>query len=249
MESIKSVKRKLALAEQLHNHLRARAHEKKMSSYEEVQRFLGCSFQELGHLLGLVMHECQELKEPFYPALVVGTNGLPSEGFFAKARELGCSVGLSMSDMRNFWIWQLHKLGMHEEMFLTQTSRPAWQRHKSLLELLGYTVEFRPMYPQAPNAAFLQGKQLVEVTFVPGPSQSEEVRDFIAARPQVKKFLERFDPTADSTERIRQLRRELQAIALERLHVFQSLLASDPVGSKLPQGGDDSAEPASGLPS
>lgn len=248
MKSIKSIKREIRLAERLHNHLRSRAYEKRTSSYEEAQKLLGCSFQELGKLLKLVMAECKELKEPFYPALMVGANGLPSSGFFDQARELGALTGSSIEDERTFWIWQLHKMEMHEEMFYTQASKSAWRDHRSLLELLGYSVDFKPMYPEAPNATFLKGKKLVEVV-VRAP-EDPKVQDFLSQRPQVRHFLEKFDPTAESTERIRQLRRELQALALEHLHAdFQSLAAKNGhvEASTLPMG--DDTETASGLPS
>lgn len=249
MKSIKSIKREISLAERLHNHLRSRAYEKKTSSYEEAQKLLGCSFQELGKLLSLVMAECKELKEPFYPALMVGAQGIPSAGFFDQARDLGAlKESSSVEDNRAFWIWQLHKMGMHEEMFYTQTSKSAWQEHRSLLELLGYTVDFKPMYPEAPNSSFLKGKKLVEVV-VRAP-EDPKVQEFLSQRPRVRNFLEKFDPTAEATERVRQLRRELQALALEHLHAdIQSLAVKGGhvEASTLPKGED--TETASGLPS
>lgn len=204
---------------------------------------------QLPPILRIVMEECKERGEPLYPALVVGKDRRPGAGFFKQARDLGFKIEETKEAEEAFWFWQVyHRMELIQTTFEAEHREVSCVEPISILQELGYEVEFEPLVKNPPNAGALKGRRLVKIVAHPPKPDTNPYHVLLSQNPELKRLLSGLMKdgyfTQESTERVRQLRRELLSLALERLKI-KSLSDPRPLET-LPTG--ESPETASQLP-
>ena len=78
-------------------------------TYQEIAQLMGLHLsgnymgKELGHILGEISQEEYSRGRPMLSALAIGANGLPGEGFFTLAKDLGNQFEDTPEERRSFW--------------------------------------------------------------------------------------------------------------------------------------------------
>lgn len=85
------------------------AREKRTVTYQQIAALVGLPTtgshmaREVGQLLGEISNAEHAAGRPMLSAVAVGVSGIPGDGFFGFARELGNQVADDPSGRRGFW--------------------------------------------------------------------------------------------------------------------------------------------------
>lgn len=234
----------IELAQKTYGILSLAATEKRTVPYTTLATALGSpSVGQLADVLQAVMEECKSKREPLLSALVVNREGVPGEGFFKAARGLGYEVEHDPESEKAFWLWHLQRMGIYDVIFEAQqpAGSPLTEALKTL-KLVGYHLEFEPLYPGEASKSYLKGRQLVKVSKVVDPEHPDQpisvdtltvLQDSNYSLVLTKERPLSSDP---GTAAIQSLRQTLQRMALEKLAGGLQTQEAEPEASSLPSG-------------